>query len=89
MVLRIMRIEELTTCCLIRASIIAWTRRVETSSESPGLIRTAADFATRESNQGITSLDMTENIRNRWWILDVGDDPEFAAAFRAGLDVDG
>ena len=31
---------------------------------------------------------MTQNLRNQGRILDAGDDPEFAAAFGTGLDVD-
>ena len=43
----------------------------------------------RGAGQGLTALHMTKNFRNQRRILDGGDDPELAAAFRAGLDVDG
>jgi hypothetical protein len=34
-------------------------------------------------------LNMSENLRDQWRIFDAGDHPEFAAAIRTGLDVDG
>ncbi len=43
----------------------------------------------RGAGQGLTALHMTKNFRNQRRILDGGDDPELAAAFRAGFDVDG
>ena len=43
----------------------------------------------RGAGQGLTALHMTKNFRNQRRILDSGDDPELAAAFRAGFDVDG
>jgi hypothetical protein len=31
---------------------------------------------------------MPQDLVDEWWVLDAGDDPEIAAAFGTGLDVD-
>jgi hypothetical protein len=43
----------------------------------------------RGAGQGLAPLNVFENLRNQRRILNARDDPEFAAAFGASLDVDG